>query len=45
MTLDLYGHLWDTSLWDAAKRFTHTPHTSEAESQESDDDADRGEGR
>lgn len=45
MTLDLYGHLWDTSLWDAAKRFTHTSHTSETESQESDDDAEPGEGR
>jgi integrase len=44
MTLDLYGHLWDTSLWEAAKRFTHTSHTSEAESQESDDDTDTGEG-
>ena len=45
MTLDLYGHLWDTSLWDAAKRFTHTSHTSEGESQESDNAADKGEGR
>jgi integrase len=26
MTLDLYGHLWDTSLWDAAKR-VHRHHT------------------
>jgi hypothetical protein len=44
MTLDLYGHLWDTSLWDAAKKFPHMSHTSEAESQESDDDPDAGEG-
>jgi integrase len=45
MTLDLYSHLWDTSLWDAAERFTHTSPTSEAESQDSGDDANGGEGR
>jgi hypothetical protein len=44
ITLDLYEHLWDTSLWDAAKRFTFTSHTPEAESQESDDTDDAGEG-
>ena len=43
MTFDLYGHLWDMSLWDAAKRFTDTTPTSEAASGESEDDADRGE--
>jgi len=45
MTLDLYGHLWDTSLWDAAKRFTHTSHTSETESQNPKNAAEPGEGR
>lgn len=45
MTLDLYGHLWDASLWDAAKKFAHTSHTSEAESQESESDAEKREGR
>ncbi|MGH3453909.1 MAG: tyrosine-type recombinase/integrase, partial [Nocardioidaceae bacterium] len=45
MTLDLYGHLWDTSLWDAADRFTDTTPTPDAESQESDEDDEAGEGR
>ena len=45
MTLDLYGHLWDSSLWDAADKFTDTTPTPDAESQESDDDDEAGEGR
>ena len=29
MTMDLYGHLVDTSLWEAAGRFTgHSPATT-----------------
>jgi integrase len=45
MTLDLYGHLWDTSLWDAADRFTGTSPASEAESQEPENDNEAGESR
>jgi len=40
--IDLYGHLWDTSLWVVARCFTDTTPTSESASQESEDDADRG---
>jgi hypothetical protein len=45
MTLDLYGHLWDASLWEAAKLLGHISVTREAESQESGESGDTSDDR
>ena len=40
MTMDLYGHLIDQNLWDAAKRVGDTTGTSEPDDE--DDDGEPG---